>query len=207
MHSHAMTEADMEGLLHLLSQFAFREAEPFMPGYKYDLALLIFAASQGLHPAVGFEAPLEKYCLEVQECHSALVDFFRVHHLNLAITDFPIAMIYNTNLPPGTLEQRPDEDPVQYFGRIFGYWTPLTKEEYENEEIPKDNVEIYILFAGDWRWISGFNSVQPIVIEPYRLRNLRHTFDVLHIPPKGIRISLSAIIPEQLQQNVALLFV
>ncbi|CAK7994831.1 Hypothetical protein POVR1_LOCUS355 [uncultured virus] len=159
--------------------------------YKYRAALIIFTVSRGLRPAFGFEVPLEEFCIEVDECKSALENFFKSHHLNLGITLSPITLIYNTDVDLEWFEPRSDEDYVQHLGRILGYWIPLSQSDFENMNVPRYTLDVQIHYAGKWHWITGFDSLEPIVVGWQKSDNLRKTFNILRIPRGGISISIS----------------
>ena len=52
------------------------------------------------------------------------------------------------------------EDTVFWLGRIFGYWTPMTSQEFNNFSVPRYSCNIVVYYGGLWNWITGFESLE-----------------------------------------------
>lgn len=173
--------------------------------YKYRASILIFAVSHDLRPLVGFEVKLEDYCLMTEVCVNGLSQFFRDRNLNLAVTMDPLPSIYNTKYSLEWLRQQPNEDNVQWFGRIFGYWVPMNEEEFSNYEVVRNSMDIYVKYDNISNYLTSFDSLAPIEIPWNRLEHIRQVFNILGIQKGNLELTLSTRPPGTEDYQVAII--
>lgn len=179
-------------------------------------AVLIYAVSHGLRSAVGFEAALNE-CFNDEVCSSGLVNFLQEERLNLACDietkfilnennkDIELIMdlIWNTGLDHSDIEPQQNESEVHWLGRIFGYWVPLTTEEYN--DLPNrtyNDLSLYVKIDDKWYFLLDFSSLEQITFDMDRLMLYRRAFLPLHIPKNGFKLNIKRRYPNDIDADV-----
>lgn len=192
MNVHTMTKDDFQDFMKLLSTFPFGEEEDVKKYGQvltsdkesiYRISLLVYTVSHGFRPAVGFEVPFSKYCIDVEDCNSSVKEFFKDRNLNLKLEDktTPLPLVYNTFYPRSFFKVKSGEDMSYYMGRIFGYWVPLSYENFQGvvDENPI-SVNINVLYKGFKIYLMGFNSPKMITLDDDKLKRLYYLRRILN---------------------------
>ncbi len=195
----AMNKGDFLQLILFFEERGFDD-------YKYRISILIFAVSHDLRPLVGFETKLEDFCLGTEECFNSLNEFFWDRSLNLKVTADPILSIYNTKYSIESLRIQSNEDEVQWFGRIFGYWVPMTEEEFTNYNVTRNTLSIYVNYGGVSNFLTSFDSLEPISIPWDYVTRIRHVYNIIDIPKEQIELNISTRPPGAEDYIVATLY-
>lgn len=188
-HVYRMTKKDFDDLLYFFKKLNFQEND-----YYIRITLLIFSVSQGLRPSVGIETPFSDVCLNVKNCRDSLEKFFRDRHLNLGIWENEY--VYDTTLPKDFMKIRPNEEIGYYIGRILGYWTPITSEEYANDN-PKNSFNIDVFFNNEWYFLTSFVSESPFEFTLEKVLKYREAMNIIDIPINKLKINLGYSNPEK----------